>query len=89
MAYEAQVFIDKAKNKIIIEQGIDEDVQNNHLDIWEDELSMKLLVGGLLGQNGHDVVDIERAKRRVMCYHWQEYTLYFQDLVVLKLENKT
>jgi hypothetical protein len=45
---------------------------------------MKLFIGGLLGQNGHGVVDIERAKRRVMCYHWQEDTLYFQDLVVFK-----
>jgi hypothetical protein len=60
----------RLEKKIIIEQGIDEDVQKNHLDIWEDELSMKLLIGGLLGQNGCDVDDIEKTKRRVMRYHW-------------------
>jgi hypothetical protein len=33
LAYEAQTFVDKAKRKNIIEQGIDEDVQNNCLNI--------------------------------------------------------
>jgi len=56
----------RLEKKFIIEQGIDEDVQKNHLDIWEDELSMKLLIGGLLGQSGCDVDDIEKVKRRVM-----------------------
>jgi len=55
--------VDKAKTKLIIEPEMDGDEQNNHLNIWEDHLSMKLLTGGSLDINAYTLVDIERAKK--------------------------
>jgi hypothetical protein len=46
-------------------------VQTRYLDIWEDVLSMRLLIGGVLVHDEHDeLVDIERTKKRVMHYYW-------------------
>jgi hypothetical protein len=41
---------------------------------------MKLLKGGSLDEIACTLVDVERAKRRVMRYHWQEDTFYFENL---------
>jgi hypothetical protein len=60
---------DKAKTKIIIEPEMDGDEQNYYIDIWEDHLSMKLLIGGSLDINACIIIDIERAKKNVMRYH--------------------
>jgi len=61
--------VDKAKTKIIIELEMDGDEQNYYIDIWEDHLSMKLLIGGSLDINACTIVDIERAKKNMMKYH--------------------
>jgi hypothetical protein len=55
------------------------------MDIWEDNVSMVLFIGGHLEIELDDTVNIERAKKRVMKYHWLEDTLFFQNLVVLRL----
>jgi hypothetical protein len=69
LAYEAQNLIDKNKNKIIKEHDDSEDVQICHLDIWEDALSMRLLIGGVLVHDEHEAVDIERANKKMMHYY--------------------
>jgi hypothetical protein len=56
--------VHKGKIKIIIEPKMDGDEQNCYLDIWEDHLSMKLLIGGSLDINACTLVDIERAKKK-------------------------
>ncbi len=71
------------------EHDDNEDVQNHHFDIWENVLSMKLLIGGVLVHDEHEVVDIERTKKRVMRYYWQENTLYFQNLMVPKPKDRS
>jgi hypothetical protein len=58
------------------------------MDIWKDETYMVLLSGGTLDQVLDDVVDIDRAKRRLLNYHWREDRLFFKDLVVLKPEER-
>ncbi len=50
---------------------------------------MKLFIGGLLVQNEHDSINIERAKEKMMHYYWQEDTLYFQNLVVPKPKGRS
>jgi hypothetical protein len=80
--------VDKAKTKIIIEKDMDGDEQNQCLDILEDPLSMKLFIGGSLDINECTPIDVEREKRKVMRYHWQEDTFYFQDIWFLNLRTK-
>ncbi len=41
-----------------------------------------------LDQMLDDVVEIDRAKRRLLNYHWREDTLFFKDLVVPKPEER-
>jgi hypothetical protein len=62
-----------------------EDDQSKQMDIWEDNVSMVLLIGGHLEAELYDIANVERAKKRVMKYHWLEDTLFFQNLVVLRL----
>jgi hypothetical protein len=62
-------------------------VQTHHLDIQEDALSMRLLTGGALVHDEHEATNIERTKKKVMHYYWQEDTLYFQNLMVPKPKN--
>jgi hypothetical protein len=35
-----------------------------------------------------DSIEVDRAKRRLLNYHWKEDTLFFKNLVVPKLEEK-
>ncbi len=49
---------------------------------------MTLLTRGMLNPNLHPSSKIERAKKCVMKYHWLVGTLYFQNLVVPKLEER-
>ncbi len=62
-------------------------MQIHHLDIWEDALSMRLLIGGVLVHDEHEATDIERSNKKVMHYYWQEDILYFQNLMVPKLQD--
>jgi hypothetical protein len=47
------------------------------MDIWEDGLSMVLLISGHLEINAYDVSEIDRVKKWVMKYHWSKYNLFF------------
>ncbi len=62
-----------------------EDDQSRQMDIWEDNVSMVLLTGGHLETRLYDTSNIERAKKRVMKYHWLKDILFFQNLVVFRL----
>ncbi len=53
--------------------------------MWEDNVSMVLLISGHLEIGLFDIANIERAKKRVMKYHWSEDTLFFQNLVVPRI----
>jgi hypothetical protein len=58
------------------------------MDIWEDKVAMVLLTSGHLEAPIHEVFWIKRAKKRVMKYHRAKDTLFFKELVVLKLEER-
>jgi hypothetical protein len=59
-----------------------------HMDIWKDETCMVMLSGGILDQVLDDVVEVDRAKIRLLNYQCRKNTLFFKDLVVLKPEDK-
>jgi hypothetical protein len=59
--------------------------QKKQMGIWEDNVLMVLLTGGHLEIEFYDITNIERAKKRVMKYHWSEDTPLFQNLVVPRL----
>jgi len=61
--------VDKAKTKLVVKVGMDEDEQSHCLDISKAFLNMKLLTGGSLDGNANTPTDIEREKTRVMKYH--------------------
>lgn len=77
LIYKAQMLVEKDKNNISFEQVVEFDMQVRHLDIWEDPLSKKLFISELLGQDEYDPINIERATKRVMRYHWHEDIPYF------------
>jgi hypothetical protein len=52
------------------------------MDIWEDSMSIALFISGHLEVKLDDTANMERAKKRMMRYHWSEDTLFFQNLVV-------
>jgi len=56
-------------------------------DIWKNINCMKLFTGGNLNFTNYDVVEKERAKRKVMEYYWQDGMLMFLNLVVPKLKD--
>ncbi len=65
--------------------GQSEDDKSRQMGIWEDNVSMVLLIGGHLETELYDTTNIEQAKKRVMKYHWSEDTLFFQNPVVPRL----
>jgi hypothetical protein len=48
-------------------------------------MSIALITGGHLEVELDNTSNIKRAKKLMMRYHWLEGTLFFQNLVVLKL----
>ncbi len=68
------------------DNGVEE--TRKHMDIWKDETCMVMLSKGTLNQVLNDAIEIDRAKRRLLNYHWREDTLFFKDLVVPKLEER-
>jgi hypothetical protein len=58
------------------------------MDIWKDEPCMTLLSGGTLDQVLNDVIEVDRAKKRLLNYQWREDTSSFKNLVVQKLKKK-
>jgi hypothetical protein len=57
------------------------------MDIWKDETCMTLLYGCTLDQVLNDAIEVDQAKRRLLNCHWKKYTLFFKNLMVLKLEE--
>jgi hypothetical protein len=55
---------------------------------WEDNVLMVLFIGGHLETELYDITNIERAKKRVMKYHWSKDTLFFPNMVVPRLEKR-
>jgi hypothetical protein len=47
------------------------------MDIWQDNLLMALLTSGHLEIEFENISNIERAKKRMMKYHWSKDTLFF------------
>jgi hypothetical protein len=68
------------------DNGVEE--TRKHMDIWKDETCMILLFGGTLDQVLDDVVEVDRAKRRLLNYHWRKDTLFFKNLVMPKLKER-
>jgi hypothetical protein len=54
------------------------------MDIWDDKVTMLLLIGEQLKASVYDDANIDKANKRVMRYHWSEDNLFFQNLVILK-----
>jgi len=81
MVVETQTMVDEAKNrqkgKSVEIEGQSEDDQSRQMDIWHDNLSMALLTSGHLETEFDNISNIERAKKRMMKYHWSEDTLFF------------
>ncbi len=81
MVVETQTMGDEAKNrqkgKSVEIEGQSEDDQSKKMDIWQDNLSMALLTSGHLETEFDNISNIERAKKRMMKYHWLEDTLFF------------
>jgi hypothetical protein len=81
--------VDEAKNKQkgksveIMEQS--ENDESRQMDIWENNVSMVLLIGGHLEAKLDNTTNVKMAKKQVMKYHWSEYTMFFQNLVVPRL----
>ncbi len=78
---------DKQKNKYVGTIGLCEEEQLKQMDIWEDKVAMVLLINGHLEVDIHEVSSIKRAKKKVMKYHWAEDILFFENLMVLILEE--
>jgi hypothetical protein len=57
-------------------------INQRQMDIWEDNVSMVLFIGGHLEIGLYDITNIKNVKKRVMKYHWLEDTPFFQNLVV-------
>jgi len=55
------------------------------MDIWEDSVLIALLTSAHLEYELDNTTNMDRAKKRIMRYHWLEDTLFFQNLVVPKL----
>jgi hypothetical protein len=58
------------------------------MDIWKDETCMVLLSGGIMDQVLDDVIEVDRAKRRLLNCHWREDTLFYKNLIVPKPEER-
>ncbi len=61
--------------------GQDNSRSKKCMDIWKYTNRMRLLTGGNLNSTNCDVVEKERAKRKVMEYNWQNGVLMFLNLV--------
>ncbi len=89
MVVEAQIMVDAAKNKQkgknVEIKGQNENDQARQMDIWEDSVSIALLTGGHLEVELDNIANMDRVKKRIMRYHWLEDTLFFQNLVILRL----
>ncbi len=82
-----KLWLDQTKTQK--ERNQEEYKHDNHLDIWEDLLSMKLFIGKLLQLTEHYPTNVKRAKKKVMRYITsKKMYLYFQNLVVLRPKDR-
>ncbi len=67
MVVEAQTMVDEARNKqkgkSVETMGQSEDDQSRQMGIWEDNVSMVLLIGGHLETKFYDIANIKRVKK--------------------------
>jgi hypothetical protein len=49
---------------------------------------MVLLSRSTLDQMLDDVIEVDRAKRRLLHYHWREDMLFFKNMVMLKHKER-
>jgi hypothetical protein len=86
MVVEAQIMVDVAKSKhkgkSVEIEGQSEDDQAKQMDIREDSVSIALLTDGHMEVELRNTTNIDRAKNRIMKYHWSEDTMFFQNLVI-------
>jgi len=75
----------------LVPTGSDEEDEwgagTRHQDIWEDVTCLDLMQGGML-LDTVDPVEVKRARKRVLNYHWQDQSLYFKGLLVPRLEDR-
>jgi hypothetical protein len=73
MVVEVQIMVDEAinrqKGKSVETKGQNEDDQSMQMDIWEDSMSITLLIDGHLEIELDNIANIKRAKKRMMRYH--------------------
>jgi hypothetical protein len=75
-------------NLTIVDEKAKYGVEVKELDIWQDSTCLALLKEGVLP----DVVELEegkRARKRAEHYCWKEQRLFFKDLYVPRLEERT
>jgi hypothetical protein len=81
MVVEVQIMVDAIKNKhkskSVETEGQSEDDQSRQIDIWEDSMSIALLIGEHLEVELDDIANIKRAMKWMMRYHWSKDTLFF------------
>ncbi len=81
MVVEVQIMVDTTKNrqkgKSVETKGQSKDDQSRQMDIWEDNMSIALLTSGHQEDELDNIANIERAKKRMMRYHWSKDTLFF------------
>ncbi len=74
MVVEAQIMVDatksKQKGKSVEIEGQSEDDQAKQMDIWEDSVSIALLTSGHVEVELDNSGNMDRAKKRIMKYHW-------------------
>ncbi len=51
-------------------EGQSENDQAKQMDIWEDSVSIALFTGGHLEVELDNTTNMDRAKKRIMKYHW-------------------
>jgi len=62
--------------------------QLKQMDIWENKVVILLLIGEQLEVGVYDDANINKAKKRVMWYHWSNDNMFFQNLIILKLVKR-
>ncbi len=63
------------------------DVDAESIDIWEDEVCLELLKGGVIPDTA-DLQAGKRVKKRATDYCWKDDKLYFKGLYVPKPEER-
>jgi hypothetical protein len=76
---------DEGGVRSVEQETSDEDAVSN--DIWENEVCLELLKGGVI-PNTADLQTIKRARKRAIDYCWKDNQLYFKGLYVPRPEER-